>query len=67
MSLHRATMAVVLLAYPMAYYMAFRVHPAQAALDHPDHHAVLDQLSAAGVRLEGDPRLSTARINSGLI
>ncbi len=52
-----ATIAVVLLAYPMAYYLAFRVHRAQAALDHPDHRAVLDQLSPAGLRLEGDPRL----------
>ena len=51
------TLATVLLAYPMAYFIAFRVTAAQDDLADPDHHTVLDELSASRLRLEDHPRL----------
>ncbi len=47
-----ATIAVIALAYPMAYFLAFRVHKHKALWIILHHHPVLDQLPAAGLRLE---------------
>jgi len=51
-----ATTVIVLMAYPMAYFMAFRVTK-HKILWLISSRSVLDQLSAARVRVEGDPGL----------
>ena len=47
----------VVLAYPIAYFISFHGGRAQGPVAVPDHHSVLDQLSAARHGVEGHPRL----------
>ncbi len=51
------TVVTVLLAFPDRLLPVVPCHPAQGAVAVPDHRAVLDQLPAARVPVEGDPRL----------
>ncbi len=67
-----STIVVILLAYPMAYFVAFSVTRHKIRLARAAQHPVLDQLPAARLRLEGDPRLQRRRsipacISLGLI
>ena len=51
------TLVTIVLAYPLAYYIAFHVQKNKIMWIIHGHDPVLDQLPAARVRVEGDSRL----------